>query len=754
MSGPITPENQPPGAGDASKALSGSDWSPFLGSGARWIARPGPDTDPAPVFHAAFRLDGPPASATLAVAGLGLHSVRLNGAAPAPGALEPAISDARRVVWYSVLPVAGLLTAGPNELEITLGRGFYDMATPDGWRWEQAPWRDRRRLIAELAADGRPILVSGPGWRVGDGPVRLDSMYEGETYDARAAAAGRAADTSVELVAGPGGRLEERHHEPVRPQPPIEPSWRRSRHGWLGDAGAMIAGVARYDLHLAEGRTVTARFGEKLDGAGELVCENEHTYTGRFQTDEIIGAGGRVSWQPEFSYKGFRYIEVRGLGRRPGPGEILAVPLVQQVRSAATFDCDVDLLNDLVAMMGRTVLNNLHHIPTDTPTYEKNGWTGDVLVSLDSLSALFDLHLLLAKWAEDVVSTQRPDGSLAVIAPSPGWGYASGECAPAPEWTCVLPALLKHLADVYDDAGPAHVHWGACRAYLDHELARMVDGLATSELGDYLSPGYPLGPPPEDSRLSASCFLFRALGQGAGLARMNDDADSAVRYLAAAQQLRARINDTFLDAEAGCYRTADDPVDETGREYRQTSNLMPVAFGVVPEAERARVVASIVADVRRRNHHLNTGHIGTSLLLDVLTDEGFAADALAVATATDCPSWGYWAGLGATTMWERWDAGARSRDHFFMGTVADWVLTRVAGVRRTGPGWSRARITPGLVPGVDRAAIGRRTPLGTLQVEWVRGQVVHVDVPQGMECELDAGGSLTTLGPGRATRRL
>ncbi|WP_084149543.1 family 78 glycoside hydrolase catalytic domain [Acidipropionibacterium jensenii] len=649
------------------------------------------------------------------------------------------------------------------------------------WRWDRAPWRASPRLICALTggdgAEGaehaeptestdpvRTILVSDERWTCGEGPVRFDSMYEGETYDDRRSPSDWG---PVAVVSGPGGALVERPHEPVSAQTAVEPQWRRSASGWIGDVGQMMAGVARYDLPLETGQQVSVRFGEKLDESGELVCANEHIYTPRFQTDVLIGAGRRLHWQPEFSYKGFQYLSVEGLGRRPAPGEVVAVPLVQQVRRAVEFECDVPIFTQLVEVMRTTVLNNLHHIPTDTPIYEKNGWTGDVLVGMDTMSGLFDLRRLFTKWLDDVAATQLPSGQLAVIAPSPGWGYEHGECAPAPEWSCLFPGLLLHLANVYGDLGPARRHWQSCRRYLDWELTQITDavdesggstgaggnfgtgatggGLASSELGDYLSPGYIDGPPPEDSRLSASCFLHRGLLQGAELAARLDAESGAEEgrrgsleaWLDAAESLRGQINEVFLDRERGCYRTASDPHGQ----YRQTSNLMPLALGIVPEEMRGPVVESLVADVRRRDHHLNTGHIGTSLLLNVLTDAGFGADAFRVATQRSCPSWGSWLDLSATTMWERWNAGARSRDHFFLGTVVDWILTRVAGVRRIAPGWAVVRVQPGLVDGVSRCRTTRPTSRGVLTVDWdLHLGRLSVDVPEAMVCQLELGG--------------
>ncbi|QCV87484.1 hypothetical protein FEZ32_03110 [Acidipropionibacterium jensenii] len=246
------------------------------------------------------------------------------------------------------------------------------------WRWDRAPWRASPRLICALTggdgAEGaehaeptestdpvRTILVSDERWTCGEGPVRFDSMYEGETYDDRRSPSDWG---PVAVVSGPGGALVERPHEPVSAQTAVEPQWRRSASGWIGDVGQMMAGVARYDLPLETGQQVSVRFGEKLDESGELVCANEHIYTPRFQTDVLIGAGRRLHWQPEFSYKGFQYLSVEGLGRRPAPGEILAVPLVQQVRRAVEFECDVPIFTQLVEVMRTTVLNNLHHIPT------------------------------------------------------------------------------------------------------------------------------------------------------------------------------------------------------------------------------------------------------------------------------------------------------------------------------------------------------------------------------------------------------
>src|SRR5690606_31631931 len=149
---------------------------------------------------------------------------------------------------------------------------------------------------------------------------------------------------------------------------------------------------------------------------------------------------------------------------------------------------------------------NLHHLPTDTPVYEKNGWTGDTQLGAPTMINFFDLHTLLRKWVGDLADSMRPDGALPVIAPTPGWGYT--QLGPSPEWTTVYPYLLHELYRYYGERELLVEHWPHLVRYLDWELGKLVDGLPVSELGDYLAPGT-RGVGPDDSVLTASAFLIR-----------------------------------------------------------------------------------------------------------------------------------------------------------------------------------------------------------------------------------------------------
>jgi alpha-L-rhamnosidase len=278
--------------------------------------------------------------------------------------------------------------------------------------------------------------------------------------------------------------------------------------------------------------------------------------------------------------------------------------------------------------------------------------------------------------------------------------------------------------------------------YLDWEIGRLQDNLAITALGDYLPPGYG-GNPPEDTRLTATAYLHRALLDIAELGDLLGHRDTAARYRAVATSCRDALNATFL--RDGSYRTDKDP------DYRQTSNAIPLMFGLVPPGSVRQVVENLVADIRARGNHLNTGALGTSVLLRALTEHGYPDVAYAVATQRTYPSWGYWFDNGADTMWEMWPLDSRSRDHYFQGTVVQWLYENVAGLRPGDAGYQRFTVKPDARVGVNWAQTSIRTVRGLVSVAWnLVGSTVHltVVVPVGSVAEVFVPGGSASVTPG------
>lgn len=482
----------------------------------------------------------------------------------------------------------------------------------------------------------------------------------------------------------------------------------------------VIAGWVRYTVTGPAGATVRALHGEKLTDDGRVDAANNGGFQAGFQTDRftLAGTGRPETWEPRFSYKGFRYIEVTGWPQDGPPPLSAFTARVVHTAAAETgrFDSSSRIMNRVHRAVVDTMKNNLHGIPTDTPMFEKNGWTGDAALGAEMFLLNLDVHELFAKWLRDVHETRDAEGRPLVIAPSSGdWG----EWGVCPPWHATYVMIPWWLYQYGGDTRVLTECYDGMKRYVDLELDRSDGGIVPdARLGDWVSPeASPAGGnAPEDLRVSATAFLHAMLVSMRRSAGFLGRAADVEHFARGAATVRAAFNDAFLDRDAGYYRGTGD------RGYRQTHNVLAVQLGLVPdEATAQRVVDSIVADVRSRGTTLNTGVLGTKWLLPVLTRYGHADVAYELAVQTAYPSWGYMIENGATSMWEHWSLEARSYGHYFLGTVDDWFYQHVAGLQASlGTGFRDLTVAPAVTEHLNRASASVRTPFGTAASAWRR----------------------------------
>lgn len=523
-------------------------------------------TDPsraAPLLRAEFEVpDG--VRARLRVAALGYADVTINGQPASPDRLVPGQTQYDRAVGVVEWDVSQFLGQTGWAVGVGLGRGFFDMEVPSAWDWHKAPWRARPALWLELEVDGQVVGRSDGSWRTSTGGTTIDSLYEGESFDERLEPDGwrlprfDASGWEPVHITTYDGQLRRLRHAPVRVIDTHELAWRQvGQSRWIGDVGRVIAGWARVEPSAPVNLAIV--HSERLAPSGQKpLTGNIHVSSPRFQTDQVHTS---TPWEARFTYKGFRYLEVTGI---EDPSLVRAVEAHADVARVGQFTSSHPTLAWWHDAFTATVLANLHHVPTDTPTYEKNGWTGDAQIAARAILHTLDAGSLLEKFLDDLTDGQRADGQLPVIAPTADWGY-DGECAPAPEWTIALPVIALELAEETGDASLLARHTPAIRAWLERELSLLdADGLAVGVLGDYLSPGTP-GPPPEDIRFYSTASLAHALWR---LAATQLDLDPGLRELAATAgpRLADSLNRAFLEWEpapgpdtVGEARYADQP---------------------------------------------------------------------------------------------------------------------------------------------------------------------------------------------------
>ncbi|GLY93797.1 family 78 glycoside hydrolase catalytic domain [Actinoplanes sp. NBRC 103695] len=694
-------------------------------------APPPPET----LLRNEFAVTKPVASARAYISGLGYNKLFLNGGRIGDHELDPGFTVYDKTVLYSTYDVTAALRGGTNAIGVGLGRGFHSMTNPD--EWKASAWWGEPRLKLELDITYRDgtshRVLSGDDWTVAGGPTRSESLWFGETYDARLERPGwdrpgfdDTGWTPALLVDGPGGTLRPQTFPPIKVTEPLavagvtEPV--AGAHVY--DFGSPTAGWARIGVRGPAGATVRITYGEKLRADGTV--DNVGGFGMRLQAYAYTLKGdGLELYQPSYSYAGFRYAQIDA---PPGVTleSVYGVRVHTAVATTGGFTSSSDLLNRYQDAQRNTILNNLHSIPTDTPMYEKRPYTADGHLYADSAIAHFDMREFYRNWMRSHRDDQNADGSLGTTEPT----TESGRAVKDPIWSASFVLVNWDLYWYYGDTGAIAENYDAMKAWLgyyERTIAATGNIYTGFSYGDWLSPGFAFAP--EGTRLAGTAYLHLTATKLARMARaLGHDAD-ARHFEALAATIADAFNAAFLDRSAGVY------VDDRSAGYRQTSNLLPLSLGIVPEADRARVVANLVADVEQRGAHLNTGALGTKLLLPVLTDTGHADLAYRVATNPTYPGWGYWfEELGATTMWEEWGASARSHDHAFLGTVDDWLYQRVAGIEPAAPGYTAVTVKPTLAGDLSSASAHVGTPLGEVSSSWTRTRnrfTLRAGVPGG-----------------------
>ncbi|KAF7291151.1 hypothetical protein MIND_01258300 [Mycena indigotica] len=726
---------------------------------------------PAPLLRKRFVLSGTSigkqvSQARIFYAAGGYAAIQLNGKPISDRVMTPGFTKYDKRMQYVAVDVKNLLNGGSsaNALGAELGRSHYGVTQGSVWNWAGAPWHAEpvlRLVLSVVYTDGsRERVVSDGSWKNIEGPTRLDDIFGGENYDARYEVAGwnlasfdDSAWNTALLAPAPKGALIHARQPPTRVTSSLTPiSITQPVPGqYVAAYERVVSGWVKLTVTGARGSLVTIHYGEKINTDGTVIYQDtQHYYSNNFQTDRywLSGTGSPEVFEPKFSYKGYQYIQIIGWpsSTAPKPSDIIAQVVHDDVGTVGDFKCSVDLLNKLHVATLYTLLNNLHSIPTDTPVYEKNGWSGDAQLATEMFLMNFDSQDLLAKYAQDLSDSIPADGNgpPAVIAPDSGWG-ANNQADPWHAAFILIPAWI------YSYRGDTRVlsdNYAAMKTYVNFELRRSPNNIANTGLGDWVTPETsPLGGnPPEDSRVPATAYLYHMFDIMAGVATTLGNTADAATFASQAAAVKTAFNNAFW--ANGHYAG----VGDSG--YRQSHNLLALAFNLTTSPSNAQAVAdSVAADVNSRGVHLNTGALSTKYILPMLTNNGHADVALALAQQTTFPSWGFWIQNGATTMWEHWAVTARSHDHYFLGTFEDWFYKSVLGIQLTSTAFKTVSIAPVFTSTVPSASGWLLTPFGNITVSYqTNGATLSLDVtlPVGATATVSFGSAKTLTEGGKA----
>lgn len=666
--------------------LRESEWS------AEWIG-PGVEKSYDPehaglLFRRAFSLDAPVERATAYVCGLGYYELFVNGGRVSDRVLDPAFTDYEERVMYATYDVTDGVDAGENAIGVHLGGGWYDLATPDRFDFQDSPWTAPPRLLFQLEvrfSDGRTrTVVSDERWRWTTGPVIFNCVRGGETYDARKALPGwetteydDATWNEATTVPALGGRLVSQQHQPVRvththvPETVTEPE----PGVYVFDLGTTIAGWPRIRVSGERGQTVRMRCGGALDDAGLIDEAHGSSHTdGRYQTDELILSGaGEDAFEPRFTYHGFRYVQVEGLTMKPSLDAVAGREVHTDLRRTATFECSDSRIDDAIAVIDHSYRNYVHHHPED-PTREKMGWTQDAFNLFEAGMYYYDAGPVYRKWFRDMVDGQEPNGHVPPIDPANGWGTTDENGAPPdwsdPWWGGAIVYLPWYYYQYTGDSRLIEDNYDAITGFVEYLRGRADEHRIDWWLGDWLEMGSYGRPERTPIEQTSTCGYYYCVKLAAACAKVAGERADAAGYRMLAERIAESFHSSFFDADTGRYA-----------ENSQTAQILPLWLGMVPTERETRVIEAVIDDVRDREGHLSTGFVGTKPLLKELTNRGHADLAYEIATQEEPPGLFPMVADGVTN--ESWTV--RDRDVHLIpnlaGPFALWFWWAIGGIR-------------------------------------------------------------------------
>ncbi|MFC3998943.1 family 78 glycoside hydrolase catalytic domain [Nocardiopsis sediminis] len=736
--------------------LDPADWTASVVA-PDWDETPGTDRRP-PLLRGAFRLRGPVARARLYASAHGLYEAEINGHPVGDHAMAPGWTSYHHRLRYQTHDVTALLREGDNAIGAWLGDGWYrgrlgfHGGTADLYGTEIG-------LLAQLevvyADGGTETFGTGTAWRAAHGPILLSGIYDGESYDARAEQRGwsspgfddagwqpvRTLPRDPATLAAPTG-------PPVRCTEEVRPVavWTAPSGATLVDFGQNLVGRLRITVRGDAGRTVRLRHAEVLQD-GELYTR---PLRGAAATDAYTLRGdGAETWEPRFTFHGFRYAEITGWPGEVHPDDVTARVLhTDMARTGwfATSDPELDRLHDNVVWSMR---GNFLDLPTDCPQRdERLGWTGDIQVFAPTASFLFDSAGMLASWLRDVADEQLPDGTVPVYVPVvPGGEWTSPAPPPVAVWGDVAVLTPWTLYERFGDRGLLRDQYASARAWVECVAGRAGAGRLWNtgmQLGDWLDPDAPPEDPAaakSDRYLVATAYFARSAEVLARMAALvGEDRDHA-RYRDLSLEAAAAFAEAYLTDDG---RTTDDA---------ETSYALALVFGLVPEGLRQAAGDRLAEIVAAGGHHISTGFAGTPVISDALSSTGHDATAHALLAQRECPSWRYPVTQGATTVWERWDSllpdgtvnpgEMTSFNHYALGAVADWLHRVVAGLSPAAPGYRTVLVRPRPGGGLTWARAVHDSPYGRIETAWRRegGRfTLDVVVPVGVTARVETPG--------------
>ena len=670
----------------------------------------------------------PGAKNRLYITSKGIYKVLLNGKPVGNRVLAPGPAVYDQYIPVQTYDLDGMLIEGENELLVILGDGWYRSCS--GVNGDRNLYGSQLGIICQVMADDAVVCATDDTWQASQqGPIRQNDLQQGEVYDARKETVTQWHGVSV--LAERLDILRCDNGVPIVENEVFEGRVLTTPNGeTVLDFGQNLAGFISIEATATVGQRIFLQCGETLDENGNFTQENfqdrnRHAENGTHQMVEYICKDGKNRYKTSFTIAGFRYAK---LETEVSLDDLrtCAIAVYSQMERVGQFTCGHDLVNRLVENCVWSQKSNFCGIPTDCPTRERAGWTGDAGIFANAGLTLMDCYPVFSKWLQDCRHLQHKDGKVAMIAPvinrpglmtnilagSAGWGDAS---------IFVPWAMYLQTGDIgiLKANYPMMKRWyrylekrarsGKLRKLFKKKPWKKYLILSGLDYGEWCEPGV---------------NNFQQMSKG--------NYDVATAYLSYSGALLSKIADILgLSEDAAHYATVSNGAKEAYcaaftqngeiHSNRQCQYVRPLQFKLLPEEAMHQAAADLANLARSNGYRLNTGFLSTPFLCKVLADFGYLEEAQQVLLQEQCPGWLYAVKKGATTVWENWDGinevgkPTASLNHYSYGAIAGWLMQDVGGIHQEG---QKITISPVVLPKLGYANAILHSPVGTIKSSW------------------------------------
>lgn len=733
-------------------------------------------TGPVVILRRGFAESKPIVSARLYATALGAYKFHINGKVVGDQVLSPGWMDFRKHVPYQVYDVTDQLKLGKNAIATLLAPGWY--STPLMWfrqpnNYGNTPPSVKAQLWIKHSDGSEEWINTDESWKANVSPILGAELYDGETYDARQVQPGwdtavfaDAKWPSVSIVSPNVPQIVAQYFQPIREQKVITAKSITSPSPgvYVYDFGQNMSGVPRLRVKGRRGDDIKLRFAEVLNPDGSMYVENLRTAKA---TDHFILAGGKEGgveeYQPQFTFHGFRYVEISGLTAKPDLDAVKAVVLHTDAPFTTKFETGDSMVNQLWSNIQWGQRSNFIGVPTDCPQRdERLGWTADAQVFWRTAAYNMELNSFTRKFSGDLRGTQVGTDMYGIFAPgtnspNPGYGAGWSDAGVIIPWTGWI--QTGNMRTVEEN-------WDAMEKYLAriHELNpdflwRNGYGAA---FGDWLTPTQTT---PED--LIATAYWAYDASLMKDMAIASGRTEKAEEYGALFNNIKVAFNKAYVRSD-GFVGAVDSypsippptiaPEPEGASKAKavvetQTGYVLALYMKLLPDQLRAPAAQKLIQKIKDNHWLLGTGFLGTPYLLEVLSDTGHSDVAYRLLLNKEYPSWGYLIEHGATTTWERWngdqmrgDPSMNSYNHYAYGAVAEWMYRYAAGIdaSTTDPGFHTIYLHPNFDSRLGHLNFSYESTYGTVVSNWkVQGTDVewNVTVPANSRATLPVDAS-------------